>query len=105
MNDQKNLFLAIILSILIIIVFQFFFPQTSVVSTSVENNETDIQPATSIDQKQKIDRTTIKTKEDVISESDRITIETKSLSGSVNLTGAILDDLVLLNYKESLKEN
>ena len=105
MNDQKNLFLAIILSILIIIVFQFFFPQTSVVSTSVENNETDIQPATSIDQKQKIDSTTIKTKEDVISESNRIKIETKSLSGSVNLTGAILDDLVLLNYKESLKEN
>ena len=69
---------AALYMVLTIIIFCEFGPPV-LFAQSVENNETDIQPATSIDQKQKIDSTTIKTKEDVISESNRIKIETKSL--------------------------
>ena len=38
MNDQKNLILAIVLSVSIILFFQIFFPQT-VVDVSVDNND------------------------------------------------------------------
>ena len=105
MHEQKNLFLAIGLSIAIIIAFQFLFPQQTMMPTpSIENKE-DLQPTTSIDQKQNIDNEAIKTKEEVLATNDRVTINTLSLKGSINLKGAILDDLVLLNYKETLDEN
>ena len=58
-----------------------------------------------IDQKQQIDNSVIKTKEEVLSINDRVQIDTPSLKGSINLQGAILDDLVLLKYKESLEDN
>ena len=105
MHDQKNLFLAIGLSIAIIVAFQFLFPQQTMISPQSQQNEEEVQPSTSIDQKQQIDNTAIKTKEEVVALNDRVIIDAFSLKGSINLKGAILDDLVLLNYKESLEEN
>ena len=105
MGEQKNLFLAIGLSIAIIVIFQFFFPQKSI-NTPVSTNQTEqIQPAASIDNNQTISTESIKSKEEVINLAERITINTPSLSGSINLKGAILDDLILLKYKETLDEN
>ena len=74
-------------------------------SPPLEQNEKEVQPTTSIDQKQKIDNTAIVTKEEAIASSDRVAILTPSLKGSLNLKGGILDDLILLKYKESLEEN
>ena len=104
MGDQKNLFLAIILSIVIIVIFQLLFPQQSVM-TPIANNESDqLQPSTSIDENQAVTNEIIKSKEEIIETGQRISINTPSLEGSINLKGAILDDLILLNYKESLKK-
>ena len=102
MGEQKNLFLAIGLSVAIIIVFQLLFPQQSVMSPTSTNDIEEIQPATSIDDNQVISRTIIKSKEEIIVLSDRVNIQNSSLSGSINLTGGILDDLALIKYKESL---
>ncbi|PPR45102.1 MAG: Membrane protein insertase YidC [Alphaproteobacteria bacterium MarineAlpha5_Bin8] len=102
MGEQKNLFLAIILSIAIIVIFQLLFPQQSVM-TPVANNENDqLQPATSIDDNQITTNEIIKSKEEIIETGQRISINTPSLQGSINLRGAVLDDLILLNYRESL---
>ena len=54
MHEQKNLFLAIGLSVAIIIVFQFLFPQQRIMSPQSQQNNEVVQPATSIDQKQQI---------------------------------------------------
>ena len=105
MGDQKNLFLAIGLSVAIIIVFQLLFPQQSVMPPAFTNDIEEIQPATSIDDNQVVSRTIIKSKEEIIVLSDRVNIQNPSLSGSINLTGGILDDLVLLKYKESLNDD
>ena len=105
MGEQKNLFLAIGLSVAIIIVFQLLFPQQSVMSPTSTNDIEEIQPATSIDDNQVVSKTVIKSKEDIIVLSDRVNIQNPLLSGSINLTGAILDDLVLLKYKESLNDD
>ena len=105
MGEQKNLFLAIGLSVAIIIVFQLLFPQQSVMSPTSTNDIEEMQPATSIDDNQVVSRTIVKSKEDIIVLSDRVNIQNPLLSGSINLTGAILDDLVLLKYKESLNDD
>ena len=105
MGEQKNLFLAIGLSVAIIIVFQLLFPQQSVMSPTSTNDIEEIQPVTSIDDNQVVSRTIVKSKEDIIVLSDRVNIQNPLLSGSINLTGAIMDDLVLLKYKESLNDD
>ena len=100
MGEQKNLFLAIGLSVAIIVVFQLLFPQQSVMPpTSTNNDIEEIQPSTSIDDNQVVSSTIIKSKEEIIVQSDRVNIQNPSLSGSINLTGAIMDDLSLLKYK------
>jgi len=49
MNEQKNLFLAIGISIFIIVIFQFLFPTS--INKSIESVENEIlAPATSIDE-------------------------------------------------------
>ena len=98
MMEQKNLFLAIGLSIAIIVVFQFLFPQQTMMPSQTQQNKEEILFETSIDQEQQIDNTTIKTKEEVLSINNRVIIEAPSIKGSINLKGAILDDLVLSNY-------
>ena len=105
MNEQKNLFLAIGLSIAIIVIFQFLMPSTQPIQKSnIENNEI-IQPATSIDEQTSTSVNIIKPKEEILNNNQRVFIETPVLKGSINLKGAILDDLELSNYKISLDEN
>ena len=105
MGEQKNLFLAIGLSIAIIVIFQFLFPQKSI-NTPVTTNQTEqVQPAASIDNQKNISTQSVKSKEEALNLSERVTINTPSLSGSINLKGAILDDLILLKYKETQDEN
>ena len=105
MNEQKNLFLAIGLSIAIIVIFQFLMPPTQPIQKSnIENNEI-IEPATSIDEQTSASINIIKPKEEILNNNQRVTIKTQSLKGSINLKGAILDDLELSNYKISLDEN
>ena len=49
MNEQRNLYLAIGISIAIIIFFQILLPTQPIQSPSLEENET-LEPATSIDE-------------------------------------------------------
>ena len=104
MNEQKNLFLAIAISIAIIVFFQLLFPTP--ISEPIQNTENEVlAPATSIDEPEQNTIEIIKPKEDVLAINERVTIQTPSLTGSINLQGAILDDLTLSNYKVSLDDN
>jgi len=108
MKEQKNLFLAIGISIGIIVFFQLLFPTQPFEQPINQNNTSDseiLDPAASIDNKISTSIDIVKPKEEVLIKSERILIENSSLSGSINLTGAILDDLNLLEYKDSLEED
>ena len=105
MGEQKNLFLAIGLSIAIIVIFQFIFPQQALITNVDNENVEQTQQLTSIDENQTSGSKKIQKKSDIIALNDRVLIKTPSLEGSINLKGAILDDLILLKYKESLNEN
>ena len=94
MNDQKNLFLAIAISIAIIVFFQFLFPTS--ITEPIQNAENEVlAPATSIDDPKTNVIEIIKPKEDILAVNKRVNIQTPSLTGSINLQGAILDDLTL----------
>ena len=104
MNEQKNLFLAIGISIFIIVIFQFIFPTS--INKPIQNVENEVlAPATSIDDQKTNIIEIIKPKEDILLANKRINIETPSLTGSINLQGAILDDLTLSNYKVSMEDD
>ena len=109
MNDQKNMLLAIVLSMAILFIWDFFFaPKTNLENTNIENadiiskdviNEEVIKPTLPAQNLQKIiDR------EDIIVNEDRIKIKTKSLSGSFSLQGLRLDDLTLVKYRKTTLE-
>ena len=71
MNEQKNLFLAIAISIAIIVFFQLLFP-TTITEPIQETKDEIIAPATSIDDQKNKTIEIIKPKEDVLISSQRI---------------------------------
>jgi YidC/Oxa1 family membrane protein insertase len=104
MNEQKNLFLAIAISIAIIVFFQLLYPTP--ISQPIQNAEDEIlAPATSIDEPKQNTIEIIKPKEDVVIANERVNIETPSLTGSINLKGAILDDLTLSYYNTNVDQD
>ena len=105
MGEQKNLFLAIAISIVIIIVFQFLFPQQPQIKNTINEVNEKMQPTTSIDDDDNFVTQIIKSKDEIINLSERVSINTPAISGSINLKGAILDDLILLKYNEKLNDN
>ena len=101
MNEQRNLYLAIGISIAIIIFFQILIP-TQPIETPPLNEEETLEPATSIDGKSKQFVEEIKSKEDVLNTTKRVSFKNSSIEGSINLKGGIIDDLILSKYKTSL---
>jgi len=104
MNEQKNLYLAIGISIAIIIFFQILLPGQPI-QPSAEKSDEILEPATSIDEKNNENVKEIKTREEIINESQRVSFKNTSIEGSINLKGGILDDLILSKYKTSLESS
>ena len=102
MNEQRNLYLAIGISIAIIIFFQILLPTQPIQPPPQEESET-FEPATSIDGQSNQIVETIKSREDVLRTTNRVSFKNSSIEGSINLKGAIIDDLILSKYKTSLE--
>ncbi|MDB9776271.1 membrane protein insertase YidC [Alphaproteobacteria bacterium] len=102
MENQKNLFLAIAISMAIIFGFQFLMPPEA----PVENKTTNTNVDTGVDLISNSTPTiTFEDKEKILLNSERVTFDNGKISGSINLTGAVIDDLVLLEYREFLDIN
>ncbi len=104
MNEQKNLYLAIGISIAIIIFFQILLP-TQPIQQTIPGEDEKLEPAKSIDGETKKLVNEILSRDEVINTTKRVSFKNKSVEGSINLKGAIIDDLVLSNYKTSLEPN
>ena len=102
MENQKNLFLAIAISMAIIFGFQFLMPPEA----PVENTTTNTNVDTGVDLiSNSVPTINFENKEKVLLNSERVSFNNGKIAGSINLTGAIIDDLVLLDYREFLDTN
>ena len=102
MENQKNLFLAIAISMAIIFGFQFLMPPEAPVENTTTNKNVD----TGVDLiSNSVPTINFENKEKVLLNSERISFNNGKIAGSINLTGAIIDDLVLLDYREFLDTN
>jgi YidC/Oxa1 family membrane protein insertase len=107
-HNNKNFILAIVLSMAIIFGWQYFYAiptaekakeqattaQTTITTTPSTTTPAQVpgaaQPAAAI------------TRDQALASSQRIKIETPELQGSINLTGAQIDDLHLTEYRETI---
>ena len=106
MNDSKNLILAVVLSALVLLGWTWaankYFPTANPPSTKIENGK---QQALPQPQAQPFAPTTPKALQSVaaaLAATPRVRIETPALSGSINLKGAQIDDLLLVTQKQTI---
>ena len=99
MNEQKNLLLAIVASLIILLIFQYFFPNKSDTRKAEYNNIT-------VEDNTNNNINKILSREEIVSKNNRVFISEKSrLKGSISLIGARFDDIILKDYNETLSEN
>ena len=99
MENQKNLFLAIVISMAIIFGFQLLVPQPERVPVSEDQNVEQSSVDLNI---QNTNSQIIVNRNEVISSSGRVSFDNGKIKGSINLEGGIIDDLVLEEFRETL---
>jgi len=113
MENNRNYFVAIALSVLILIAWQFLYvnPKIEKERVAAEQSQTQASPATTDQAATSQAQPTggavpgaVETRDQAIAKSARVTIDTPALSGSINLTGARFDDLKLKEYHETVDD-
>jgi len=104
MDQQRNLIVAIALSIAILLGFEYFFgqrqlhppvPATQTTAPSVPSAATPNAPGAAAPAE-------AKPRAAVLAAAPRVAIDTPSVKGSIDLVGARLDDLILIKYRETI---
>jgi len=123
MSDQRNLILAIALSVAIIMGFQFLFPPQRPAPTPKETQTTGAPPApgaptapaapgapgapsvpgtTSAPAAPATPADPVAARTQTLAKTPRIAVRTPSLHGSISLQGGRIDDLTLAHYRETI---
>ena len=108
MDNQKNLLIAVVLSVVILVGFDFFFKpeKKQLQESSVEQNQ--INQNVDSDKDENIPSINSQIENVQVDKNkileERISFNSKRLSGTINLIGATLDDLSLKDYFESISK-
>ena len=98
--DTKNVIAAISLSAAVIILYSLFFAPSPKELKDLNQKKTALNSeAPKLDVSEKI---TEISRDDAIKDSDRIKFENENIKGSISLKGGIIDDLIFINYTETL---
>ncbi len=97
MGEQKNLLLAILASLVVLLGFQLLFPAEKIPqNNAIQEKEESFAPSPEVIAEMP------KAREEIINESERIKINNQFINGSITLTGARFDDIILENYLTDL---
>ncbi|MGI9418715.1 MAG: membrane protein insertase YidC, partial [Geminicoccaceae bacterium] len=125
MPEQRNLILAIVLSVTIIIGFQYFYElpriqdeqrrQAAIEESTGSSTAPTPAPSSSVSDKATpgtsapaalgsvpTDQPVEASRETVLAEGERIAIDNGRLTGSLSVTGGRIDDIVMTNYQVSI---
>ena len=116
MENNRNYYIAIVLSVLIVFVWQFFYmgPKMEAQQKQEQARQAELAKQKKTEKPAIVDASgqpvpgtegqnvTVVTREQALSQAKRVTIDTPALSGSINLTGATFDDLKLNKYHETV---
>jgi YidC/Oxa1 family membrane protein insertase len=123
MENNRNYYVAIVLSVLIVFAWQFFYmgPKMEAQQKIEEQRQVELakqqkaNPAAA--QTPAVDQSgqpipaangpgaAVVTREQALSQTNRIVIDTPALTGSISLAGARFDDLRLKNYRETIDKD
>ncbi|MBO6947900.1 MAG: membrane protein insertase YidC [Rhodospirillales bacterium] len=121
MNDQKNMILAIALSVAILVLFETFFNTSSVPPEQAQqqaqqtgqpqatpgapaNGMTPQAPAVPGSAPMNTDVMVEQSRKAALANVDRVKIDAPRLHGSISLKGGILDDLTLIDYHKTVDQ-
>ncbi len=109
MEDKRNIIVAMVLAMLILLGWQFvtdyFIPTAQEPATKMVNGQSVPVSAGSAGVTPVAQRpAVVRNLAAAIGESPRIAITTPKLRGSINLQGARIDDLVMLRYKQTIAD-
>ena len=100
--DFRNVLFAIVLSTIVLVGWGTFF-ETPIVEQQITENETtknnEDLSSPSIDENKTKNEIT---RSDTINNTKRVKIENENIKGSLSLQGAIIDDIIFKNYRETL---
>ncbi len=104
MDNQKNLILAVTASILVLLIFDYFYGSNTVNQQAplIENESSKIY---SEKDEPQIDKKNSKETRKIGNKEDRIIFDMKRVQGTINLFGATLDELTLKDYRESINQD
>ena len=109
-QQTRNLILAVGVSIAILVGFQFFAPKPAVKPQQQQTSETASAPTAAPNAAPSAAAPAVpgavapagaEPREEALGKSQRVQIRTPRLNGSIDLTGARIDDLTLVNYRET----
>ena len=110
--DNKNVFLAIVLSMAVLLFWQYAFIDpakevnnknvTQIDKTKNKKIETSNSITPNINQNNKIISLS---RNESINNSQRVKIENKNIKGSISLKGAVMDDLSFKNYRRDIAKD
>ena len=102
--DNKNVFVAIALSMSVLLFWGAFFETPNKQQKNISENQNQLNRDTKPEPVPNLE--TVKnnfiTRSESIKESKRVEIENKNLKGSLSLEGAVIDDISFKNYKKNV---
>ncbi len=98
--ETKNVLLAVIFSTIVLVFWSTFFEPTNIEQNKEITKNEDLSSPTISDDTKEIKKEL--TRNEVINKTERIKVENKNIMGSISLEGAIIDDIIFKNYKETL---